>query len=116
VDSQFLTGVWQPSDSDGPLEGRPVWRLNRDRQRVDGRVQAVTSVDVQFDDTDALVRFTSVVRYSAVHAPGDSGGAVIDSRTGKLIGIHFAGESVNRSYMCLAFRVFNALAITIDHA
>jgi hypothetical protein len=110
---QTISAVWDPSIYTGPLEGRAVWRLNQQGQRVDGQILYVDSQTIDFLDGLPDVCFNTIIRYQAPNTGGDSGGAVIETLTGNLMGLHFAGDSGNQSFFCLASLIFQTLNIKL---
>jgi hypothetical protein len=113
VAGQVLTGIWDPTVNTGPLAGRKVWRLDQTGKRVDGEIIGVEAHDVDFLDGFPSVHFTSVIRYQASNQGGDSGGAVIETLTNQLMGLHFAGDGGSQSLFCLASLIFKTLRIKL---
>jgi hypothetical protein len=105
-----LTGTWQAPDDDADFRGRKVWRINRHGQRTEGVLVGYDAQEVSFPDGDK-VEFESVVRYETTSDSGDSGGAVVDVLTGKLVGLHFAGDKVKHGLICLASIIFPAFGL-----
>jgi hypothetical protein len=57
--------------------------------------------DLPFDFNGRPFRFTDVASYIAGVEPGDSGSAVIDGTSGEVLGLHFAGNRVERVGFCI---------------
>jgi hypothetical protein len=112
VDGVAITGLWNPATDTSALTGRQVWRLDQNQKRVDGEIIAVDSQDVDLLDGLAVVHFEGVIRYRAPNQGGDSGGAVIDTLTNQLMGIHFAGNGAEGLF-CVALSCFNALSVKL---
>lgn len=93
--------------------GRQVWRIDSLGNRIEGTITAVDHVSVDFHDGFDSVPFQTILRYHALNRGGDSGGAVIDTLTDQLVGIHFAGDDGTESVMCLASLVFSALSLKL---
>jgi hypothetical protein len=107
-----ITGLWNPTTDTSPLAGRQVWRLDQNQKRVDGEIVAVDSQDVDLLDGLARVHFEGVIRYRAPNQGGDSGGAVIDTLTNQLMGIHFAGSGAEGLF-CVGLSCFKALSLKL---
>lgn len=113
IAGQSLAGIWDPSADAGPLRGRKVWRLDQQGNRVDGEVIGVDAQDIDFLDGLPRVHFQPIIRYQARNQGGDSGGAVVETLTNLLMGLHFGGDGVDQSLFCLASLVFPALNIKL---
>jgi hypothetical protein len=114
VNGQRLAGIWDPDTNPAPLPERRVWRIDQNGKRVDGVIAGVDSQDVSYFDGFPPVHFQGVIRYTAPNQAGDSGGAVVDTLTNQLLGVHFAGDSGTQSLFCLASLVFPALGIKLS--
>ena len=111
IDGEAIRGPWRPGPTAGVLAGRSVWRISASGERVPGEIIGVEDHAVDMLDGRPEVSFRSVLHYKSPNKGGDSGSAVIDDRTGELMGIHFAGDGGELSLMCLAFLVFDALKL-----
>jgi hypothetical protein len=111
IAAETLSGVWDPTVNTGPLSGRKVWRLDQTGARVEGEIVGVDAQSVNFLDGFPDVSFHGIISYLAPNAGGDSGGAVVETLTGHLMGLHFAGEGGSQSYFCLASLIFKTLNI-----
>jgi hypothetical protein len=112
VDGVAVTGLWNPTTDTLPLKDRQVWRLDQNQKRVDGEIIAVDSQNVDLLDGLPKVHFEGVIRYQAPNQGGDSGGAVIDTLTNQLMGIHFAGNG-SEGLFCVALSCFTALSLKL---
>jgi hypothetical protein len=111
IDGTPISGVLDPRPSVTLLPGRKVWRLNQAGQRIEGTLGDFVSRSIDLLDDMGQTPFTSILIYETPNAPGDSGGAVVDSLTGALVGLHFAGDAGGGGLLCLAYLIFQALYI-----
>lgn len=106
IGGRAISGVWDPTAPGTQIVGRKVWRINKNGSQVAGEITAIDEQSVAFNDGFPAVQFVSILRYECPNQGGDSGGAVIDTLSDQIIGLHFAGSALNQSLLCLASLIF----------
>lgn len=115
VNGVSISGLWKAPIKDDDFYDRSVWRVDQFGTQVMGNLRRRDSKKVPLHDGFDDVTYKNFIVYRALNSPGDSGGAVIDTATNELVGIHFGGDGFHESWLCEATLIFPALGLKEPH-
>jgi hypothetical protein len=107
-----IKGIGLPKGTIKPKRGMKVIKVGRTTGKTTGEIRDVNFRFVLTYDEVGEVGFIDQVLCTRYTKPGDSGSLVLDGKSGKAVGLHFAGAS-GGSVFCPIDEVLKALGVKL---